>query len=479
MNFYERLFFWRCLAGPPSGPAERNRNGVHAIDAPAAGRLFSRTMRAIVRPGRFSGTFRIPASKSHTIRRLLVASLASGESVLDQPLDSLDAASCAAACRAFGAEVFEERDAAGRLRLYRVNGIGLGAAGGALAPPEAVVDVGNSGTTLYLALALAGLGAGGAVFTGDHQIRRRSAAPLLAALNGLGVEAWSTRGDGCAPIVVRGPWRGGRVSIECPTSQYLSALLLAAPLAPAGVATEIDVPLLNERPYVEMTLSYLDAQGVPYEASPDRSYFRIPGGAAYRPMSGPVPGDWSSAAFPAGAAAVSGGPVTLTGLDPADTQGDKAVLGMLGKMGCTAAWKDGAVEIRRAGGLVGVELDLNATPDALPLLSAVACYAYGETGLGNVPNARIKETDRIAVMAAELRKLGAGVEEVADGLIVRGAPGGRLSGGRVKSHDDHRVAMALAVAALGAAGPVEIEAAECAAVTYPGFWEMIGAETSA
>jgi 3-phosphoshikimate 1-carboxyvinyltransferase len=401
-------------------------------------------------------------------------------------------------CRAFGADIQELRVGAQdagknanpvgsdgkRLSRWIVRGVGAGAAGGKLAIPDDVVDVGNSGTTLFLALAIAALSDGATVFTGDAQIRRRSADKMLAALEGLGATAFSTRKGGCAPIVVRGPLRGGRVSLECPTSQYLSALLIAAPLAPAGVVTEIDVPLLNERPYVEMTLSYLDAQGVRYEAAADRSFFRIPGGASYAPMDGGVGGDFSSAAFPACAAAVSGGPVTLLGLDPEDTQGDKAVFEMLTRMGCRVEWSkadDGghAVTISRTGALMGADLDLNATPDALPALAATACFASGETGLLNVANARIKETDRISVMARELRKLGASIEELSDGLIIMG-PGVRspaLRGGKTNGHDDHRVVMALAVAALGAGGPVEIDTAESAAVTYPGFLDLLGAET--
>lgn len=470
-------------------------------------------MQALIHPGHFSGTFRIPASKSHTIRRLLFAALGEGTSILDHPLDSLDARSCVKVCEAFGAEIEEvrapdprgEADTLGALgkpglpananplgsdgkRLIRwiVKGVGLGSPGNRLAVPNDVIDVGNSGTTLYLALALAALGSGGTVFTGDSQIRRRSAEPLLRALEALGALAFSTRGDGCAPIVVRGPWRGGRVNLPCPTSQYLSALLIAAPLAEGGTVTEIDVPLLNERPYVEMTLSYLDAQGVRYEASADRSYFKVYGGTVYKSLSALVPGDFSSAAFPACAAAITGGPVTLLGLDPEDTQGDKAVFDILERMGCQVSWTGGTaaergVTISRSGPLIGTDLDLNATPDALPALAAVACYASGETGLVNVPNARIKETDRISVMARELRTLGASVEELSDGLIVNGpAPGNpaqtALKGGSVHGHGDHRVVMALSVAALGAGKPVTIDTAESAAVTYPGFLELLNAE---
>jgi 3-phosphoshikimate 1-carboxyvinyltransferase len=313
-------------------------------------------------------------------------------------------------------------------------------------------------------------------FDGDAQIRRRSAAPLLNALAGLGVQVESE--TGCAPITIRGPWQGGSIAIECPTSQYLSALLIAAPLARQGVVTEIAVPLLNERPYVEMTLAYLDAQS--YEKAADLSWFRIPGGHVYQPKSGPVPGDFSSAAFPAAAAAISGGPLSLLGLDPRDSQGDKAFFDVLKAMGCDVRWEEDAVtgpvlHIQRSGPLHGGEFDLNNTPDMLPACAVVAAFAQGDTALVNVAHARIKETDRIAVMAAELGKLGVRVTERPDGLVVHGqaAP---LHGGKIDSHGDHRIVMAFAAAALGASGPIEISGAESAAVTYPGFLELLKAE---
>lgn len=452
-------------------------------------------MRAVIHPHQFSGTFRIPASKSHTIRKLLFATLAEGVSNLDYPLDSLDTRSCVAVCRAFGAHIEEVRESAqearrsgnpnapsadgSRLARWIVTGVGKNKAGQpSLTTPEDVIDVGNSGTTLYLALALAGLHSGMSIFTGDHQIRRRSAQNLLAALEGLGVSARSSRNNGCAPIIIQGPWKGGRVSIECPTSQYLSALLIAAPLADRGILTEIEVPLLNERPYVEMTLAYLDAQGVNYEAAPDRSFFRIPGGAHYKSLGDLVPGDFSSAAFPACAAAISGGKVTLLGLDPEDTQGDKALVEYLKRMGCPVEWQkighEWELTVTGTGDLRGQTLDLNATPDALPAMAATACFAKEKTKLINVPNARIKETDRIAVMAEELRKLGATITELPEGLEIQG--GQALRGASVHGHGDHRVVMALAIAGLGAQASTIVDTAEAATVTYPGFLELLGAD---
>jgi 3-phosphoshikimate 1-carboxyvinyltransferase len=452
-------------------------------------------MYAIIDSHIFSGTFRIPASKSHTIRRLLIAALTQGTSIIDYPLDSLDARSCVSVCRTLGAEIEELRetdpsspnlaDSTGK-KLVRWKVKGIKSQGLQNLNTEKHCDTGNSGTTLYLTLAAAALGTEKISFDGDEQIRRRSAGPLLNALKGLGVKVES-RENGCAPISVQGPWKGGRVSLECPTSQYLSALLLAAPLAPKGVITEIDVPLLNERPYIEMTLSYLDAQHIPYKTNNDFSYFCIQGGAEWKPMNGPVPGDFSSAAFPACAAAITGGPVTLLGLNPHDPQGDKAVFAHIEEMGASVKWEkvpsygqadEWQVTVSRSGTLKGALFDLNATPDMLPAMAITAAFAQGDTALTNVAHARIKETDRIAVMAAELSKLGVKCTEKPDSLIIHGQGGALRRDSNstqtllLDGHGDHRIVMALAIAGLGA-GPLHIEGAEAADVTYPGFLELL------
>jgi 3-phosphoshikimate 1-carboxyvinyltransferase len=458
-------------------------------------------MQATIKAGYFPRELRIPASKSHTIRRLILAALGEGVSEIRYPLDSLDARSCLGIIGALGANIEERRapdpgcpnpaDKDGRkLLAWTVRGLGFRAGtGSAIRGDGAALDVGNSGTTLFLVLAAAALGDVPVTFTGDRQIARRSAGPLLDALSGLGIAVESA--GGCVPITVRGPWKGGRVSLPCPTSQYLSAILLAAPLAPPGAVTEVLVPQLNEKPYIELTLSYLKAQNIPYQAAADFSRFVIPGGASWKPVSGPVPGDFSSAAFPGCAAAVSGGDITLLGLDPEDSQGDKAFFDMLARMGCDIRWEKRAesggtkrtawaLSVSRRGPLKGGVFDLNATPDMLPAAAVTAACARGDTALVNAAHARIKETDRIAVMAAELAKLGVRCTERPDGLIIHGRPedGGKppLNGGAVNGHGDHRIVMALAAAALGASGPVEIQGAESAAVTYPGFLELLDAE---
>ncbi|MDR1179315.1 MAG: 3-phosphoshikimate 1-carboxyvinyltransferase, partial [Spirochaetales bacterium] len=421
-----------------------------------------------IHPARFSKTILVPASKSHTIRALFIASFAEGTSRVLNPLDSEDTASCLRVCRLFGARITEGKTSGGE-RILIVEGNR-----GCPAPPGLPVDVGNSGTTLYFASALAALAGAEVSFTGDGQICSRPSENLLRSLEDLGAKV-SCEAGGRAPFTVRGPLRGGKTSIECPTSQYLSALLLAAPLiSPPGpigpselpegrACTEIDVPLLYEEPYVEMTLRWLEDQGIRLERQGLR-HFVIPGGQRYHAFEKAVPGDFSSATFFFCAAAVSGGPVTLRGLDMGDAQGDKAVISILKSMGCAVKTAGTSITLTGAS-LKGRDIDMNAIPDALPALAATACFAGGKTRLLNVPQARLKETDRIAVMASELSKMGARIRELPDGLEIEG--GADLRGCRVDGHADHRVVMALAIAALSARGTTEIEGAEAVAVTFP------------
>ena len=432
-----------------------------------------------ITPRRLTGLVKVPASKSHTIRQLFIASLAGGLTKIYNPLDCYDTLSCLSACRELGANITsscEEDDNIfwnvqgvnsfkNQFDLYKTSDTSIN------------IDVGNSGTTLYLALAIAGLQSNNINFTGDEQIQKRSAAPLLDALAGLGVQVQSK--NGCAPISIKGPWKGGKVSISCPTSQYLSALLIAAPVAPSGLVTEIDVPLLNEKPYVDMTLSYLKAHDIPFEAANDYSHFVIPGGSLWKilPIIKPVPADFSSAAFPAAAAAITGGPVTLPGLDLQDTQGDKFFFEMLSEMGCDVSWngENKSITVSREGALRGKTFDLNATPDLLPAAAVTAAFAEGDTTLFNVANARIKETDRISVMAGELAKLGVDCTELPDGIVIHGKGKIRPLSGDVliNGHGDHRVVMAFSVAALGSPVPFVITTAESAAVTFPGFFKKV------
>jgi len=415
-------------------------------------------VKLICRQSRLTGEATLPGSKSHTIRAVAIASLAQGESAIRAPLVSTDTCAAVEAYRALGAEIEVEEG------LWRVRGFG-----GEVRVPDDVIDVRNSGVTLRTALgSCALLREGMAVLTGDAQIRRRPAGPLAQSLTDLGANVRSTRDNGCAPFVVEGRLRGGETSLEGTTSQYVTGLLINAPLADGD--SVIRVTKLNEAPYVEMTLDWLRRQGIRF-AQDGLTEFHVPGGQHYLPVARAIPADWSSATFFVGAGALPGNSVTLLGLDLADTQGDKAILDYVREMGADIQVSDR--EIRVSGReLVGRELDLNATPDALPTLAVLGCFAQGVTRLVNVPQARIKETDRIAVMAQELAKMGAKVEELPDGLVVYES---QLRPAEVDGHDDHRVVMALAVAGCSLSGETVVHGAEAAAVTFPEFGDCMKA----
>ena len=307
------------------------------------------------------------------------------------------------------------------------------------------------------------------MLTGDEQIRRRPAGPLAQSLNDLGARVVSCEGNGCAPFEVEGRLKGGETSIEAVTSQYLSSLLLCTPLADAD--SIIHVPLLNERPYVEITLDWLSRHGIRIDHNDDLSEFQVPGGQAFEPVDRRIPGDFSSGTFFLVAGALGENDITCRGLDMTDTQGDKAVVDYLRQMGADVTVSKDEVRVK-ADDLTGCEIDLNATPDALPMMAVVGCFARGETRLVNVPQARMKETDRIAVMREELEKLGARVEELEDGLIVSEST---LHGAALDGHGDHRVVMALAIAATQIEGDTTIAGAEAAGITYPGFADDLAA----
>jgi 3-phosphoshikimate 1-carboxyvinyltransferase len=414
-----------------------------------------------VKPGRIGGELAVPGSKSHAVRAAAVAAMARGTSTVRAPLDSADTRSALNAARAFGAQIQELDD------RWVITG-----ADDVRAALAAMINVGNSGTTLSIFSGLAATLGATVNFDGDDSIRRRPMAPVLDALGQLGARSVSV--NGCCPLTIHGPIRGGVAEISGRSSQFVTAILFAAPLAEGD--TELRVTGLNERPYVEITLDWLRRQGIRLEHAPDLSWFRIPGRQAYRPFDLTLPADFSTAAFPLLAAAVTGGEVRLRNLDFADHQGDKAVFGFFEQMGVTVERGPEFTTVRADGPLRAVTLDLNATPDALPALAVAASFAHGKSFLGNVEQARIKECDRIAAMAGELRKLGIEVEEFEDGLAITG---GRPRGARVDGHDDHRIVMALAIAGLAAEGETSVATAEAAAVTYPGFvadFQRLGAD---
>lgn len=414
------------------------------------------SMRLSVLKSCLSGSVEIPGSKSHTVRAVAIGSLASGKSIIRKPLIAADTLSAVNAYRALGAEIETNE------REWIVRGFG-----GAPKEPHGLIDVGNSGTTLYIAAGSAALGEYTYQFTGDAQIARRPSGPLAEALVKLGAKAETRSPNGVGPLTVTGPIKGGSVRLDCSkTSQYLSSLLMNCPLATG--TTLIEAENLVEQPYVEMTLRWTREQGIEVE-NDDFQKFTVPGGQQYQPFDRAIPADWSSATFFLCAAAVTGSTISLNGLDIDDTQGDKAIADILLKMGADIDIRPESLTIT-GGNLTGGVFDLKDTPDALPALAVTACFAKGETRLVNVAQARLKETDRIAVMCKELKKMGADIEELPDGLVIYGS---KLYAADVCGHDDHRVIMALTIAAMGIDGESTISPADALDVTFPTFVDLM------
>ena len=401
------------------------------------------------------GIIEIPGSKSHTIRSLFFASLANGVSKVKKPLISGDAISALNTCKIFGSKVTEEGD------TYIIEGFG-----GNPSVPNDVINVGNSGTTLNIALSTSSLIDGYTVFTGDHQIRNRPVGPLADALNNLGAVITCTKQNGKPPVIIKGKAKGGITELDGVSSQFLTSLLINAPLFEKE--TIVKMSRLYEVPYVDITLWWLDKLGIKYENDNYKTFNILPN-QSYKSFEQIIPADFSSATFFLVLAAISGGKIELKNLDMTDPQGDKFVVSILQEMGAKVEIKENSIIIEGKN-LEGTEVDMNSIPDALPAMAVAACFAEGETKLINVAQARLKETDRIKVMYQELSKMGANIKEVEDGLIISKS---NLKPAIVNGHHDHRVVMALAIAGLNINGETVIDTAEAASVTFPDFSNLI------
>jgi 3-phosphoshikimate 1-carboxyvinyltransferase len=303
------------------------------------------------------------------------------------------------------------------------------------------------------------------VLTGDASIRTRPNTPLLQALLDLGADAFSTRRDGTAPIVVQGPLVGGSTRISGSiSSQFISALLIACPLAEEDSTIEIEGEL-KSRPYVDVTLEVLCEAGI--EIRESDSGFLVKGGQRFDLKRYTVPGDFSSSSYLLAAGVLVGEHVTIRNLYRS-AQGDSAIIPILKEMGAEIAWdqEKGEVTITRSD-LHGVTVDVGKTPDLVPTLAVLGACASGEMRIVNASHVRYKETDRLHAMAVELTKMGVDITEKEDELVIRG---GGIHGTTLHGWDDHRIVMALTVAGM-VAGDTEIDTAESVAVSYPGFFE--------
>ncbi|HVP24880.1 MAG TPA: 3-phosphoshikimate 1-carboxyvinyltransferase [Methanomicrobiales archaeon] len=403
-------------------------------------------------------SLRAPPSKSFTHRALVAASLARGESRIGNPLLSDDTTITAAALRRLGVAVTWEG------KEVRVAGIG----GRFPVNEETVLDLGDSGTSMRFFSALALLAGGPVVLRGSPRMHERPIGPLARALGELGGEVRYLGKEGYPPLRVSGRFEGGEVVIDGGmSSQFISALLMAAPCGEGDLALTVDPPPVS-RSYLDITADVMSAFG----AVPERggyTRFRVKAGPGYRGRAYPIEGDFSSASYFLAIAAVCGGRVMVGNLDPGSPQGDRRFPGILADMGCKIGWKNDGILLESDGSLSGIDVDLSGSPDTVQTLCAVAAFARGPTRIRGIGHLRHKESDRIKATADSLRNLGGDVRVEGDSVIIQPGP---LHGGIIDPRGDHRTAMAFAVVGFGLGG-ITIRDAGCVSKSFPGFWDLL------
>jgi 3-phosphoshikimate 1-carboxyvinyltransferase len=428
-----------------------------------------------------SGEPRPPGSKYSTLRYTLAAALAAGESLVRGPALSDDTDVLVEAVRALGARADWVR-AAGTAERWDLRIAGCG--GRLRTPPGGVLSVGNAGAVLRLLLGVGALLPEIRFETPyPGSLGQRPNADLLGALLQIGIASVAREPGGRLPVTLRGgPPDGGAVSVSgARSSQYLSALLYLAPLTRRGLRITVTEGL-RSAPLVRATLRALASTGIQVEAAPDLMSFAIDGRQEYQPGEYSVPGDGPSAAALAAAALVRNVPVRLAGLD-AEQDDVRALLQALRALGAEIPQMgSGDTLVVSLGELHGAAIDGDACIDSVPVLVAAACFAAGESRFERVATLRLKESDRIGDLCAELTRAGCDVQPEPDAIIVRGRPEGIAGGVTVSGHQDHRLVQALAIAALGSREGLVIEGADHITKSYPWFFAdlaRLGAEVTA
>jgi len=414
-------------------------------------------MQALVKASQLQGRVQAPPAKAVAHRYLICASLADRPGEIVCPVNSADIAATAACLQALGADIGYDG------MVFRVLPLNPGcpASGGML-------PCGESGSTLRFLLPLACALGAESRFSLAGRLPERPMAPLYAALTAHGIRIG---GQGTPLITCGGRLEAGHFSLPGDiSSQFISGLLLALPLLRGDSRISVGGEM-QSRGYLELTMGAVRCFGL--RLPPLGKEMAISGGQQYRsPGRLIVEGDWSASAFWLAAAAISGCQLEIRGLDPASLQGDRAVCAILGRMGMRLYWQGDTLRAA-PGDLCATQIDAADIPDLVPPLAAVAAFAAGETRIMNAARLRLKESDRLAAVAATLAALGAEISEQEDGLLIRGKT--RLAGGGVSSCNDHRIAMMAAVAALGCTGPVRIEEAQAVKKSYPHFFVDLAA----
>jgi 3-phosphoshikimate 1-carboxyvinyltransferase len=411
----------------------------------------------VTRP--FSATVTVPGSKSITNRTLLIAVMAEGRSVIENVLFSDDTQRMLEALKQLGFQIAIEASE----RRVTINGVG-----GQIPSSGAELSIGGAGTAMRFLIPFLTLARGKFRIDGNKRMRERPIGPLLDAMQRLGASVYSERDNRCPPVVAdsRNPFRGGATHVDARTSsQFVSAILIPAPLWPDGLRLQVTGDAA--RPFVDMTLRIMETWGVKWNVEGDT--ITIPGAQAYRARRFIVEPDASSASYFAAAAALCGGTVTLQGLSANSVQGDIAFLTVLQQMGARVKWNSDSVEVTGAGQLRGIDVAMNGMPDMVATLAAIAPFATSVTRIRKVDFIRHHESDRLRSIAAELRRLGASVTDLEDGMEILPS---QLKGTSIETYDDHRIAMAFSVVGLRIPG-VQIQNPACVSKTFPEFFEKL------
>lgn len=416
------------------------------------------------------GTASVPGSKSITNRALLIAALADGESILTGALFSDDTRYMASALNQLGIRVTGDQQA----ESFTIEGCA-----GEIPVDEADLFVGNSGTSMRFLTAAVALGHGTYRLDGVPRMRERPIAPLLDALNQLGVDATSEEGTGCPPVrIVANGLPGGTVTLPGDkSSQYFTGLLMAAPYARQGMTIQVDGDLVS-RPYIEITVDVMASFGVEAEIDDETwQSFHVEAGQAYEGRLFHIEPDASNASYFFAAAAITGGEVRVEGLGTESLQGDLDFVDVLEAMGAEVEMSESETIVRGPadGVLRGGDFDMTEISDTAQTLAAIAPFANSPVTIRGVAHNRIKETDRISAVATELRKLGQEVEEFEDGMTITPRP---VTPADIETYDDHRMAMSFGVTSLRAHG-VRILDPECTAKTFPDYFARMISLTGA
>jgi 3-phosphoshikimate 1-carboxyvinyltransferase len=402
----------------------------------------------------------LPGSKSYTNRAMILAAMADGRSTISSALFSDDTHYMAESLRRLGIGVVEDEPNS----TFIVDG-----AGGSIPATGAELFVGNSGTTARFITALLCLGHGEFVVDGVERMRQRPLAPLLGALQQLGVDVESINENGCPPIRVRASGvTGGCVKLDGNTSsQYFSALLMVAPVTRCGLTIAVEGDLVS-KPYVDMTADTMRAFGAAMSNDDYRS-FHVPGDQPYRAIEYRVEPDASAASYFFALAAATSGRVRVRNLGSGSVQGDVHFVDVLEKMGCEVTRGPDSIEVRGPRTLRGVDVDMVGISDTVQTLAAIAPLASEPVVIRNVGHIRHKETDRLTALVTELRRLGVDVQEHEAGLSIRPSAINRAT---IETYGDHRMAMSFAI--LGSAVPgIEIRDPDCVAKTFPDFFQRL------